>query len=692
MNIKILILITFIFSFCSNSFSQSDSINYKSQTTQIDKTYLEELLLENSFEDLEDSKLLDYLEDLESHPIDLNTATIEDLEEIPFISSNLAREIIVYRNKYFPIKSKRELLEIDNLTEETYELIKNFFIVKKDTTFIDEKDLENQNNEKNILFKNFGLRYRTRFQQELQTKEGYLNGNYPGSKAKIYNQLNFNYLNEKYLLEGNITIEKDPGEKSLADFYSGFIELKNYKRIKNAVLGDYSLNFGQGIGMWSGLGFSKGSVTVDAIKKRGNSIKGYSSVNESQFFRGAAIDIKYKDLNFLTFFSNNYFDASIDTTLDEISSFYFDGYHRNISESNRKNSAKEVLIGTRGYYSKENIQIGVTYWTSKFSKSVGTDSSKRLYNFSGDKANILSFDYDLIYKNMNLYGEFARSQSGAVASIGALRFNFGKIANFVFLYRNYPENFSPVHSFGFGEKNGNTQNEVGLYSGAFLYPYKGLFLSVYYDQFKFPYRSYTETVSVLGNDLLLNINWSVNKNLDINVRYKNENKEGARSVTDEFGRTIKKIDNRNLTNFRIGFDYNFTNKFRIRSRYDYVFINYKFYGGNNKGYLFYTDFRFIPIFGLSVSTRLIFFDTENYDSRIYEYEDDISGVMSNVALYEKGRRWYTLLKYKPLNFLKIYLKYSETYIDGAKSIGTGNDQIHKNVNNKINIGLEINLY
>lgn len=686
MHLKSIILLCAAFLWCNISFSQADRSTAPGDSTNQDD--LKEYLLENSLEDSEDSELLDYLDDLERNPLDLNTVTQEELETIPIINSGLAKSIIEFRDKNYPLKFKKQLLDVDEVSEQFYEKIKIYLIVKKTNSETPEEE-EKPLKEKIKLLSNLNLRYSSRFQQDLKTKDGFLNGNYPGSKAKIFNRINFSYTQEKYLLRGNLTIEKDPGEKSITDFSSGYLEINNYKRIRTAVVGDYSLNFGQGIGMWSGLGFSKSSIAVDPVKKTGRGISGYSSVNESQFFRGAAVDVNYNNFNFLFFYSNNYFDASIDTTLDEISSFYFDGYHRTISEQKRKNSAKELLFGSRIFLSKENFRIGITYWTSKYSKTVGADSTRQLYSFAGDKAKMLSFDYDYVFRNMNFYGEFARSQSGSVAGIGSLRFSIGKIASLVFLYRNYPEDFSPVHSFGFGEKNGNTQNENGFYSGVSLSPIKELEINAYFDQFKFPYRSYSDPTATLGNDLLANINWTVNKNLTLNFRYKNENKEESRIVRDEFGRDIKKIDNRNQINIRAGFDYGISHKFRIRSRYDYVLVKYGYFGGNNKGSLFYTDFRFIPLTNLTVSTRYIIFDTDVYDSKIYEYEDDIRGVMSNTALYGKGRRWYLLAKYKLYNAVELYGKYSETYLDGVKSIGTGNDRIQGDINNRLNLGIEL---
>lgn len=160
-------------------------------------------------------------------------------------------------------------------------------------------------------------------------------------------------------------------------------------------------------------------------------------------------------------------------------------------------------------------------------------------------------------------------------------------------------------------------------------------------------------------------------------------------ITDEFSRDVQKIDNRNQMNFRLGFDYDISGAFRIRSRYEYVMVKYDNFGGNNKGFLFFTDLKAFVWKNLSVSTRFIVFQTDDYDSRVYEFEEDLRGVMSNVGLYGKGTRWYILFKYKPFTFAEFAAKYSATYYDGVKSIGTGNDMIQGDLNNRFNLGLEI---
>ena len=671
--------------------SQTDTSDIFNDTTDLRRTFNEEILLEERERDEEESDLLDILDNLKRNPYDLNKVTLTQLENLPFMNSIIAKNIIEYRKKNKAFKSKRVLLKIDGVTKELYEKIKIYLIVKQSTGDILIDENGGMSTAKELSRKSdLQGRLRSRMLQDLQPKAGYLSKKYEGSRIKIYTQLNAKYVKAGYKLEGNITFEKDAGEKNITDFTSAFLEVSDVRFIKKFIAGDYTLNFGQGLTMWSLQAFSKGIDAVNPIKKKGKGTDGYGSVNEVQFFRGGSAEIGLNDFQFNMFYSDNYYDASSNISKENISSFYYDGYHRTTSEIERKNSVKEKLAGGRVTFQRGSMNLGATFWTSSFSKPVIPDSVKKLLKFSGTKADMTGVDYDFILKNVNFFGEFSRSQSGAIANINGLRITFFKIADLLFAYRNYPEDFAPVHSFGFSEK-GETYNERGFYAGIAFRPVKGLIVNGYFDQYKFPYRTYFNTVPVSGNDFLANIEWKAAKGFILNLKYKNENKEEARNTKDDSGREIKKTDNRNQLNIRTGFIYQASNTLRFRNRFEYVNIDYQNYGGNNKGYLFYSDIRIIPFPGIIMDTRFIFFDTDDYDSRIYEFESDIQGVMSNIPLYGKGRRWYLLLKYKPFSFLGLSAKYAETFYSGVKSIGSGNDKINGDINNRFSIGFEMGL-
>ncbi|WP_235972664.1 hypothetical protein [Pedobacter ghigonis] len=54
--------------------------------------------------------------------------------------------------------------------------------------------------------------------------------------------------------------------------------------------GDYTLQFGQGLTLWSGFSFDKGP-DVTSVAKKDLGLRPYTSTNEYSFFRGAAATI-----------------------------------------------------------------------------------------------------------------------------------------------------------------------------------------------------------------------------------------------------------------------------------------------------------------------------------------------------------------------------------------------------------------
>ena len=61
--------------------------------------------------------------------IDLNTATLQDLMQVPGLSHELAGEIIAYREEYGEFYDVDELLEIDGITKTIYNQIADYFTV-----------------------------------------------------------------------------------------------------------------------------------------------------------------------------------------------------------------------------------------------------------------------------------------------------------------------------------------------------------------------------------------------------------------------------------------------------------------------------------------------------------------------------------------------------------------------------------
>ncbi len=677
-------------------FAQSDSVRIKGDTVDVDDDISIEMLIENETEDSEDSELLDRLLKLKDNPVDLNSANSSELQSIPFIDAILATKIIEYRLKNKKFYSIIELRYVDGLDDVLYSKIKRFVVVKNsqvDFTRDEFGVVKKIKDTRKGFFSDFHAEVRSRFSNDLQPSAGYLDNTYTGSRPKLYNRIFTRYSSKGYNFTGSLLAEKDPGEKSFADHIGGYAEIQMPFILNQVLLGDYTLEFGQGITLWGSYSFSKGSEAVSGKKKKDQGVNSYSSVNEIQYFRGVAGKVKLPtslgDFSLYGFYSNNNIDASIDTTIDQLSSLYEDGYHRTESEINRDDSGKEKLLGGRFLYETKTFgstKIGLTYYKSEYSKPF---KYKGIFDFSGTASNGLGVDYDIVFKNLNFFGEWARSYTDVVGGIAGLKILFLKQADLIFIVRNYPANFIMLHSYGFGEQSGISQNEFGIYSGIKFRIGKLAAINAYYDQYKFPYATFYNPVPTKGNDFLLYTEWNITRNFKLSTKYKNETKEETGVESNQYGLEEDKIFNRQQTNYRLQFDYDVFNTFRIRSRFEYVFVDYDAMAISQKGILFFSDFRVKPFRNIILDGRFIIFQTDSYDSRIYEFENEINGVVSNLGLYGKGRRWYLLLKYKPYNFLELSARYSETITEGAKSTGSGNDEILGDLKNRFSMQLEI---
>ncbi|MEJ5305612.1 MAG: helix-hairpin-helix domain-containing protein [Ignavibacteria bacterium] len=644
-----------------------------------------ENLIEESIGDAEDSQLNEIIEDLIQNPIEVNQATIDDLTKIPFIDLSLATEIVKFRNYYGYYYTLTELKNVQGMTEDLYERISRFLYI--DRSKFSElpqageiPEIKRTTSSRQMLNVNF----RQRYYQTFPKRSGYETGAYYNSPFKLYNRLTADYSKKIYL---SLLTEKDPGEKSFYDFVSGSLLIKDFLIFKKFVIGDYALEFGQGLAMWRQVGFAKGSDAVYPIKKKASGIEQYKSTDENQFFRGVAFSSQIKNLEFTFFYSGKSFDARIDTISNVITSTPLDGYHRNTNELSRKNSENEKLLGSRISYLFALNQIGLTFYQARFSRPIAPNSYFK--NYQGT-FNYISSDFNFIYENLNLFGEIAKDKDNNLATIVGFQSSVSRNLSFITVFRNYPAEFINIHGYGFGERNGPTNNERGFYLGIRNSDRYGTF-NFYFDQFKFLYPlTYDKTLSA-GKEYLLSYESTLISKTKYILRYKNEIKEINSSSKDEFGRTKKISNTRQQQNLRLEIQKFFGsgNFNRVAFRIEYVNVYYKSIFNSEDGLLAFGDLNLRLLQNLKLQWRVTYFQTKSYDSRVYQFENDVQGVFSSTALYGRGIRWYALLNYKLFQLMNLSIKYAELYRDDVKKLGSGNDQIPTNLSKSLTFQIDL---
>lgn len=625
-----------------------------------------EELLEDSSQDLDEAENLDLIEYLIKNPIGINTASINDLKNIPYLTHASAAAIIRYRNLHGGIYSADEMKNIESVGGEVIEKIIPFiFFEKKEKILAAETP----------LIDNIKFSYRFRVLNDLQERKAFEEKKYSGTPQKYYNRFLLGLSNK---ISTGVLVEKDAGEKSLSDFYAFHLNIKEISFVENFIAGDFVYEFGQGLAMWGPYSFSKGSDAIGTVTKNGRLSVPYLSTDENQFFRGAAAKINFNNFSFSPFYSYRLLDASIDTTTNMINSLLLDGYHRTTSEMLKKDAVAEKVFGISAqYFFDGDLKIGLLYYNSRFNKKFEETytGGKPVSNFE-----LLSASYSVSLNKLFLSGEFSYDKRSA-ASINNAEFSIDKNLSLIFSFRNFPKNYFSPHGRSFGEK-GTAQNETGFYTGCRISTNYGT-INVYYDQFKFPVTSTSYLFPAKGKEFLVYYTNKIFRDAEIRFRYKNKMKELVEEVNSGLG-----TSNRTSQNFRAELLYKADKNINMKSRIEYVTLTPTRNLHAENGYLIFQEIKYTPLPKLNIYARLTFFSTDSYNSRLYVFENDLTGVMSNPALYGEGLRWYLLASYETKYGVKISFKYSELFKPDEITLGSGDSEIDGNVDNKISLQLD----
>jgi hypothetical protein len=650
---------------------QRDSVSASDTTQSVIDKYIEDLL-EQSTQDAESSELLERLQDLQEDPLNLNHATIGDLEFIPGVTPIIARNIVVARERAGGFTTINDLLSIHGVDPQLLAIIRRFAEVPLPVPT------------------KLSMSYRTRVGRDLEERRGFQDGSYPGSPWKSYNRLlgRYEYGTDGTSIDFGILTDKDAGENKFNDFTSGFVSLKTSGPLRRLIMGDFLIEEGQGLTVWRSRGFSKGSDVIQPTRKSARGIAPYTSSDENMFYRGAAAVLAVSSLEATAFYSNKKIDATVDS-LGQITSMYGIGYHRTESELRRRLAARERSSGLRlRYVIGKTLTVGSTYFSTKLGNSAAGD---QLYDFVGNESHVLGFDFDLYLERLNIFGELARSYTRAIAGVAGAFVGLTKDIDLVICFRDYSQDFISLHGIGFGERSGSPQDEIGVYTGLRLRLRRGVILSAYFDQFKFPWQTGSVPFPSSGTDFLLRAEFRPFERFNVEMKYKSEAKGDAVSTEDEFGRSVTRLADRLQQNGRMIATFDVSRDLRVRGRVELVRTEYSAFGNGGSGILLSQEVRWNTTSRLTIDARLAFFDTDSYDSRVYEFESELRGTVSNPALYGKGRRWYLVARYSLLGGLDISAKYSQTYRDDLKMIGSGFDQIDGNVDSRLTAQVDFRL-
>ncbi len=651
------------------------SIEIMAQKDMEDDHLLRSLLTDiaaQSEEEQDLEQMLEMMEDLTENPVYINQANFEDLARITWLTEFQINSLLEHIKKQGPILSYYEIAYLYGFTPELAQILVPFISLEK----------KPESNIKPGRALRYGKnRIITGTQTVLQKQEGYLRpdsvtNRYLGSPVKAYVRYSFNYGNQLYF---GITAEKDAGETMFRgnnpygfDFYSAHFQLNTNGWLKTLTLGDYRADFGQGLILWSGFSYGKSAMLLNAMRYNAG-LRKYSSTDENRFMRGIGATFRMHLLDVSMFYSRKAIDATIMTKNDDgkviaISSFPTNGYHRTPNEITQKDAVMEQIVGTNIAMTRANYHIGATAVYYEYDAILTPHTY--LYNhfaFSGNSNSNYSIDFRFRLGDAIFYGEQALSQNGASGSLYGIQMLINEHFGANLLYRRYAKNFHALYGNSLGE-NSHNNNEEGFYVGWNWNPGGQWRFSSYWDIFRFPWLRYRSYAPSYGQETMLQADYIPSRNTKIylQARYKEKDENASEVVTS----TITAV---RTTSAKMVFSHQIADGFDIGNHLEIK--NYRKENVSSNGYFIAQDasitlhtFKRYP---LRITLRYALFDTEDYNSRIYSFENDMLYAFSIPAFYDQGTRLYLLLKYSLGKHIDLRFKYATTHYTNKDVIGSG---------------------
>ncbi len=638
-----------------------------------------EQLLERTDPETTTDELVEWLSERATHPVNVNTAPANQLARLPGISVLAAQRIVAARVEAGPFRTLEAVQQAAGLDGPMFAALRPFL-----TTAGGDRA---RSPTRRLSLGRVEGRLIQRMTRRLDVGRGYstdtTRSTYAGSPERWYTRLQ---LRSERHLRLNLTLEKDPGEAFQwtpsthtygFDHVSAHVQVHDMGPVETLLIGDYTVSFGQGVGLWDSFAFSKGRDVIGPAMRQARGVSPFSSTEENRFFRGAAGTVQiHPALSVSAFVSRRSLDAT--TTLDPFGARIpvrraESGLHRTGTEQANKDALRETVLGGALQWTRGASHLGVSGYHSLTDRSLAppSDAYRRFDPTSRHHYTVSAFG-SIAWGDLYGFGEWTRSPDAWGGTGG---FHLDKdVADAVVSVRHFPAAFTSLYGSAFGERGDPPHNETGVYVAARIRPAPDWQVSAYVDQYRFPWLRFATPRPSAGFDTRLVLDHTPRPWLTYYLQARHETQdEGATVGVAPSVRSVRASTRQSL---RLHGEYAFSDRLTLRMRVEGASAHRA--NTRSFGTLLYQGVRWRPTAWLRLDTRWALFDTEDYAARIYAYEHDLLYAFSIPVFSGRGTRHYWLANVTPSEHLRIELKYAVTRYRDVASVGSGLDEVSGN--------------
>lgn len=601
------------------------------------------------------------------NPIDWNQATRQQLEDLLFVSSAQIEELLFYADYYGPVRSLAELKLVNDIESPLLLLLPSVLYVGDVMDSLCWAD----------AFRYTEHRVTLRSDVILEQRNGYKTGHYLGAPFRLFGRYDFEAGNN---FRVGLTAESDAGEPWFLygakgfDLYRGYVEASNLRCLSRAVMGAYRVGFGRGL-LFGQQSYGNRLSQVLSRSNASYGVSGYGGVAEQPTLLGTAAKLEFNRFSITPFYGYTMLDA--DTSGGVWHSFSSSGYHRSMSEINRRSTLGLHTLGANVSYNQRYFNIGATAYAGFFSLPAVVGAGDWSANdFVGNYQWGASLDYGFHKSKVWFSGETALTQGLAVATTNSLLIRPLGELQFALNHRY----FSPRYHAFWANAVSSLSGVNGEHGASFALQIpvgKSKNLSFLADVYKPLWASTTMSASQIGYELRsqfqgqLSFDKTIYASLRYKVRpqwYRNDDWHISQSSTDRVGQLYLKLSySASSCLFTTGAQANIAQE--------------KIFSGLTKptfGWLFYQDVSYdVSAIPLRLKARMALYGAPTWANRFYLYESDVPMSGYTPAIYGSAFRWYVMADYKFKFGLTMALRIAQTIYSDREIIGSSYDLIDK---------------
>lgn len=600
------------------------------------------------------SNLPEVLDEMQEAPLDINSASVLELQQLPGISPILAHQIYEFRKERL-IKRLDDLMGIEGFDRSQMEMIRPF--VTSGHTHVRDDQSHLSITSRSRLIASPSADNVARFGQltwpdvKVQQKVVVTLGGREAGRDQ-----------GPALILGMVT-EKDQGETDVLDFVSGSLQYKVPSMPIRLILGDFAVACAQGVIFSGARGTGKGSEVIGNTGRKGRGVRVSLASEMPSFLRGVAGAFESRTLSCSVFCSRRFLDADVDSS-GVIVSLPRTGLHRSEEEQRRKNAAAEFLVGGRldaelGF----GFELGVSSYRSSLDHDVRLSGP---WGFKGKSNSALGLDITFVGDAVSAFGELGRDHAGALSGIAGFTVDFKNGFSASVIARSYNPRFFNMHGSAFGEGGAMPSNESGVFSGVKCDVAPWLRLSLFYDQFSFPWRRSTSSLPSNGNEFVVTCVLRPLKVIDCEIRYRCKQKVLDQTTVTASGLSERAQGERDHQAIRCVITVGRSLPVVWKSRVEIVKVSSPLIRRSDNGVMIFQEITGKPCDGLRLVVRGAAFETSSFESALYVYETELPGTYLTPALYGRGFRWFVAAQYDLTSSLHLSAKVSQTRLSPSR--------------------------